>query len=74
MVIHKNNNGICAAEEIKCKSSKPNRKITETGADPGFQVRRGGGVVVLRIMAKHFGVFRVKNHDLTQKNLIFFQF
>jgi len=47
------------------------------GADPGFQVRgwthlkkshraEGG--------AKIFGVFRVKNHDFTQKNDIYFQF
>ena len=44
-----------------------------TGADPGFQVRggtlkkiapSGGG-------AKNFGVFRVKNHDVTPKNHIF---
>ena len=55
--------------------------------DPGFQVRDGGGggggggggahLKKLRraeggtIM---FGVFRVKNHDFTPKNHIFFQF
>jgi hypothetical protein len=37
-----------------------------TGADPGFQVRGGAH--------KKFGVFRVKNHDITPKNLIFFNF
>ena len=45
----------------------------KSGADPGFQVRgrtltksrrAEGGV-------KIFGVFRVKNHDFTQKNHIF---
>ena len=43
------------------------------GADPGFQVRSGahknntpsGG------RREHIGVFRVKNHDFTPKNLIF---
>ena len=35
-----------------------------SGADPGFQVRVGA----------LFGVFRLKNHDFTPKNLIFFQF
>ena len=39
------------------------------GADPGFQVRRGGGGGgALKIF---FGVFRVKNHDFTPKNHIF---
>ena len=47
-----------------------------SGADPGFQVSGG----VLKIMApsgprrENVGVFRVKNHDFTQKNNIFFQF
>ena len=44
-----------------------------TGADPGFQVR-GGALKKLRRAeggAKIFGVFRVKNHDFTPKNLIF---
>ena len=45
------------------------------GADPGFQVREGGGhLKKLRRAeggAKMFGVFRVKNHDFTQK-IIFF--
>ena len=39
----------------------------------------GGGVHLKKLRravggAKIFGVFRVKNHDLTPKNLIFFQF
>jgi hypothetical protein len=46
-----------------------------SGADPGFQVRgRGGHLKKLRRAergAKMFGVFRVKNHDFTPKNLIF---
>ena len=37
------------------------------GADPGFQVRGGA-------LKFFFGVFRVKNHDLTPKNHIFFNF
>jgi hypothetical protein len=45
-----------------------------TGADPGFQVRRGGAhLKKLRRAeggAKIFWVFRVKNHDLTPKNRI----
>ena len=50
-----------------------------TGADPGFQVRGEGGanVKILRRAeggAKIVGVFRVKNHDFTQKNLIFSNF
>jgi hypothetical protein len=45
-----------------------------SGADPGFQVR---GVYFKKLRraeggAKIFGVFRVKNHDFTQKNLFFF--
>jgi hypothetical protein len=45
------------------------------GADPGFQVR-GPPKKMRRAEggAKIFGVFRVKNHDFTPKNLIFFQF
>jgi hypothetical protein len=35
-----------------------------SGADPGFQVRGGA-------LKFFFGVFRVKNHDLTPKNHIF---
>ena len=49
-----------------------------SGADPGFQVRGGGGggghLKKLRREkggANMFGVFRVKNHDFTPKNLIF---
>ena len=45
-----------------------------TGADPGFQVREGAHLKKLRRAeggAKILGVFRVKNHDFTQKNLIF---
>ena len=48
-----------------------------SGADPGLQVREGGHLKKLRRAeggAKIFGVFRVKNHDFTPKNLIFFQF
>ena len=47
------------------------------GAVPGFQVRGGGGGAHLKKLrraeggTKMFGVFRVKNHDLTPKNLIF---
>ena len=46
------------------------------GADPGFQVR-GAHVKKLRRAeggATFFGVFRVKNHDFTQKNHIFSNF
>ena len=50
--------------------------LTSSGADPGFQVR---GVHLKKLRraegdAKKFEVFRVKNHDFTPKNLIFFQF
>jgi hypothetical protein len=44
-----------------------------SGADPGFQVR-GTHLKKLRRAeggAKIFGVFRVKNHDVTPKNHIF---
>jgi hypothetical protein len=46
------------------------------GADPGFQDR---GVYSKKLRraeggTKIFEVFRVKNHDFTPKNLIFFQF
>jgi hypothetical protein len=46
----------------------------DPGADPGFQVR-GAHLKKLRRVeggAKIVGVFRVKNHDFTPKNLIFF--
>jgi hypothetical protein len=46
-----------------------------TWADPGFQVR-GAGVLkkIAPSRGRHeiFGVFRVKNHDFTPKNHIFF--
>ena len=48
--------------------------ILITGADPGFQVRGGRTQKKLRRAeggANIFGVFRVKNHDFTQKNHIF---
>ena len=53
-----------------------NGKLWSAGADPGFQVR---GVHFKKLRqaeggANFFGVFRVKNHDFTQKNPIFFQF
>ena len=48
-----------------------------SGADPGFQVEvRGAHLKKLRWAeggAKIVGVFRVKNHDFTPKNHIFFQ-
>ena len=47
-----------------------------TGADPGFQDRGGAHLKKLRRAeggAKNFGVFRVKNHDFTPTNHIFFQ-
>ena len=49
-------------------------KAFDTRADPGFQVR---GVHLKKLRraeggAKIFGVFRVKNHDFTQKKIIFF--
>ena len=47
------------------------------GADPGFQVRGGGGAHLKKLRreeggANIFGVFRVKNHDFTPKKIIFF--
>ena len=50
----------------------------DPGADPGFQVRGGGGGGA-HLKKLHraeggtniFGVFRVKNHDFTPKNHIF---
>ena len=43
------------------------------GADPGFQVRRGALKKIAPSRGKReiFGIFRVKNHDFTPKNLIF---
>ena len=61
------------------KSICPRIELCRTplsGADPGFQVR-GAHLKKLRRVeggAKIFGVFRVKNHDFTPKNYIFFQF
>jgi hypothetical protein len=47
-----------------------------SGADPGSQARGGGAhLKKLRLAeggAKIVGVFRIKNHDFTQKNHIFF--
>ena len=46
-----------------------------TGADPGFQVRGGAHLKKLRRAeggAKICGVFRVKNHNFTPKNHIFY--
>ena len=45
------------------------------GADPGFQVRGGGGERFKKLRraeggAKMFGVFRVKNHDFIPTNHI----
>ena len=46
------------------------------GADPGFEVRERTLKKSRRAErgAKIFGVFRVKNHDFTQKNHIFSNF
>ena len=49
--------------------------LLNSGADPEFQVRGGGAhLIKLRRVeggAKRFGVFRVKNHHLSQKILFF---
>ena len=48
-----------------------------SGADPGFQVRGEAHLKNLRRAeggVNIFGVFRVKNHDFTQKKSYFFQF
>ena len=48
----------------------------DPGADPGFQVK-GAHLKILRRAeggAKNLGVFRVRNHDFTPKNHIFFNF
>jgi hypothetical protein len=53
-----------------------NYDMTDTGADPGFQVR-GAHLKRLRRAeggTKIFGVFCVKNRDFTPKNHIFCQF
>jgi hypothetical protein len=49
--------------------------LFKPGADPGFQVRGGGGAHLKKLRraeggAKIFGVLRVKNHDFTPKNHI----
>jgi hypothetical protein len=62
-------------------NAKLNEKLknipgADPGADPGFQVR-GAHLKKLRSAeggANIFGVFRVKNHDFTQKKSYFFQF
>ena len=46
------------------------KEDTVTGADPGFQVKGGGGPHLKKLRrveggAKIFGVFRVKIHDFT---------
>ena len=51
--------------------------IFTPGADPGFQVRGGAHLKKLRRAeggSKIVGVFRVKNHDFTEKNLNFSNF
>jgi hypothetical protein len=51
--------------------------ISRAGADPGFQVRGGAHIKKLHRAeggAKFVGVFRVKNHDFTPKNHIFFNY
>ena len=53
------------------------QSLTESGADAGFQVRRGVHLKKLRRAeggANIFEVFRVKNHDFTPKKSIFLQF
>jgi hypothetical protein len=44
-----------------------------TGADPGFQVRGRAHFNKLRRAEGGANIFRVKNHDFTPKNHIFFQ-
>ena len=50
--------------------------MTSSGVDPGFHVREAHLRKLRRAEggAKMFGVFRVKNHDFTPKNLIFSNF
>ena len=45
-----------------------------SGADPGFQVRRGALKKIVEGGAKIAAVFRVKNHDFTPKDHIFSNF
>jgi hypothetical protein len=57
-------------------SKTTTKKVTYSGADPGFQVR-GEDLTKLRRAegaAKIVGVFRVKNHDFPPKNHIFSNF
>jgi hypothetical protein len=51
-----------------------NKISYKSGADPGFQVRGGALKKIVPSRGRHeiFGVFRVKNHDFTPKNHIFF--
>ena len=63
---------ILISSQSRTRSTHSN---TITGADPGFQVR-GAHLKKLRRAeggAKNVGVFRVKNHDFTQKKSDFFQ-
>ena len=64
---------------LKCPVVCISRASTRwySAADPGFQVRGGAHLKKLRRTeggAKIFEVFRVKNHDFTQKNHIFSNF
>ena len=56
--------------------AKEKGQMDKPGADPGFQVRGAHLKKMRRVEggAKMFGVFRVKNHDFTPKNLIFSNF
>ena len=58
-------------EESKAKQSE---SLFEPGADPGIQVKGDAFKKSCRAEegAKMFGVFRMKNHDFTQKKTIFF--
>ena len=44
------------------------------GANPGFQVKGGKARKKIAPSGGSIGVFRVKNHDFTPANHIFFQF
>ena len=73
---------------IFCKKNTTPIRSTRTeethhpGADPGFQVRGGGGgeggalkkIAPSEGRRENFGEFRVKNHDFTPKNHIFSNF
>jgi hypothetical protein len=50
--------------------------LFSTGADPGFQARGGALKEIAPSGGRReiFWVFRVKNHDFTQKNHIFSNF